>query len=82
MVAGIAATLLLSTGAQAAANTSIASLQKQVKQAQAELDQVKEKAEAGISASDRATWRQAETKFENALAQGKDRKTISARETN
>jgi len=78
ILAGIAATLFLSTAARAAANTSIASLQKQVKQAHAEFDQVKEKAEAGMSSSDKSTWRQAEAKFENALAEGKDQKTISA----
>ena len=78
IVAGIAAVLFLSTAARAAANTSISSLQKQVKQAQAEFDQVKEKAEAGMSSSDKSTWRQAEAKFENALAEGKDQKTISA----
>jgi hypothetical protein len=78
MAAGIAASLFFSTTAPAAANTSISSLQKQVKQAQAEFDQVKEKAEVGMSSSDKSTWRQAETKFENVLAEGKDQKTISA----
>jgi len=75
---GFAALLLFSTGVQAAAKTSISALQKQVKQAQAELDQVKEKAEAGMASSDKSTWRQAEAKFESALASGKDQKTISA----
>jgi hypothetical protein len=78
MLAGLAIALLLPTVVQAAANTSISNLQKGVKHAQAKLDQVKEKGEAEMSSSDKSTWRQAETKFENALAQGKDQKTISA----
>ena len=76
-IAGIVALLFLATAAQAAANIPISTLQKQVKQAQADLDQAKEKAELGMSPSDKSTWRQAETKFENALAEGKDQDAIS-----
>jgi len=80
MAAIFAALLFLATVAQAAANIPISTLQKQVKQAQAELDQAKEKAELGMSASDKAEWREVEKKFETMVAEGKDSKKISTQE--
>jgi hypothetical protein len=84
IVAGIAALLFLPTAAQASSDTSVSSLQKQVAdaqkkvtQAQADLDQAKEKAESGMSSSDKSAWRPAEAKFESMVAAGKDSDKIS-----
>jgi len=85
IVTCIGASLFLSTAALASSDTSVSSLQKQVAdaqkqvdQAQAVFDQAKEKAESGMSSSDKAEWRQAEAKFDNMVAEGKDPEKISA----
>jgi len=84
MVAGVAASLFLPMAAGASSDTSVSSLQeqvadaqKEVDHAQADLDQAKEKAESGMSSSDKAAWRPAEAKFESMVAGGKDPDKIS-----
>jgi uncharacterized protein YcaQ len=82
MVAGVAASLFLSAAASADTSVSnlkqqVADAQKQVDQAQAQFDQAKEKAESGMSSSGKAEWRQAETKLESLMANGKVPEKIS-----
>jgi hypothetical protein len=78
IVAGLAASLFFTTAARASSDVSVSSLQKQVDQAKADLDQAKEKAESGMSSSGKAEWRPAEAKFETMVAQGGNPDKISA----